>query len=240
MEEKLSGIVIGGVNFGESDKILNVFTLEQGVVSAKIRGVKKAGAKLKFASEPFCFVEFVFSKRADRRTVIGASLIDSFYPLREDILRYYAGSVVLEFLRKFQKENIVSKEMFMLSVSTLKDLAYSEKDVKSVLVGFLLKALKSVGYALRLNGCCGCGKNISGRTYFDYNCGGFFCEDCKTEQAREINLSTYQALLLNWLDKDAEEENLIKALRLLNFYIVNKTEENIKTLTELLKILNKV
>ena len=62
MEEKLSGIVLGGVNYGENDKIINVFTLEKGVVSAKIKGVKKAGAKLKFASEPFCFAEFVFFK----------------------------------------------------------------------------------------------------------------------------------------------------------------------------------
>ena len=45
MEEKLSGIVLGGVAFGENDKILNIYTLEQGVVSAKIKGVKKAGAK---------------------------------------------------------------------------------------------------------------------------------------------------------------------------------------------------
>ena len=66
MEEKLSGIVVGGVNYGESDKILNIFTLEKGMVSAKIKGVKKAGAKLKFASEPFCFAEYVFSKSGDR------------------------------------------------------------------------------------------------------------------------------------------------------------------------------
>ena len=67
MEEKLSGIVLGGVNFSENDKILNIFTLEKGVISAKIKGVKKAGAKLKFASEPFCFAEFIFS---DRKSVV--------------------------------------------------------------------------------------------------------------------------------------------------------------------------
>ena len=40
MEEKMSGIVLGGISFGENDKILNIFTLEKGVVSAKIKGVK--------------------------------------------------------------------------------------------------------------------------------------------------------------------------------------------------------
>ena len=45
MEEKLSGIVLSGINYGESDKIINVFTPEKGVVSAKMKSVKKAGAK---------------------------------------------------------------------------------------------------------------------------------------------------------------------------------------------------
>ena len=54
MEEKLCGIVLSGVNFGENDKILSIFTPDKGVVSAKIKGVKKAGAKMKFAAEPFC------------------------------------------------------------------------------------------------------------------------------------------------------------------------------------------
>ena len=38
MEEKISGLVLGGVNFSENDKILNIFTLEKGVVV----GVKTA------------------------------------------------------------------------------------------------------------------------------------------------------------------------------------------------------
>ena len=153
MEEKLSGIVVGGVNYGESDKILNIFTLEQGMVSAKIKGVKKAGAKLKFASEPFCFAEYVFSKSGDRRTVIGASLIDSFYSLREDVYKFYAGSVVLEFVRKFQKENIVSEKLFNLTIEALKDITYTDADYKYSLVKFLVLALEEIGYALDFTGC---------------------------------------------------------------------------------------
>ena len=64
MEEKLNGIVLSGVSFGENDKILNIFTLEKGTVSAIIKGVKKAGAKLKFASEPFCFAEFFMYRKS--------------------------------------------------------------------------------------------------------------------------------------------------------------------------------
>lgn len=238
MEEKLSGIIVGGVNYGESDKILNIFTLEQGMVSAKIKGVKKAGAKLKFASEPFCFAEYVFSKTGDRRTVIGASLIDSFYPLREDVYKFYAGSVILEFIRKFQKENIVSKPLFNLMIEALKDITYGETDYKYSLVKFLVNALEEIGYALDFSGCFECGCELKDRVFFDYNYGGFFCDECKTDKCREINYSTYKTILKVVSHEHAEPENLVKCLRLINFYIENKPEEKIKTLTELLNLLN--
>ncbi len=235
MEEKLSGIVLNGVSFGESDKILNIFTLEKGTVSAKIKGVKKAGAKLKFASEPFCFAEFVLSEVSGRRTVIGASLLESFYPLREDIVKYFAGGTILEFLRKFAKENIVSKELFMLAIQSLKELCYSDKDTIYILCRFLLFALSHSGYALNLNGCVCCGKEIKGKTFFDYNSGGFFCEECFEGQGREINPSTL--LGLSRIERGQElEDKPVKPLRLLDYYVSNKAEENLASLKELLKI----
>ena len=237
MEEVIRGVVLGGVNYGENDKILNVFTLEKGVVSARIKGVKKAGAKLKFASEPFCFAEFVFSKTGDRRTVIGASLIDSFYPLREDIKRFYAGATVTEFVRAFSREGIVSTDLFVLVCETLKTLAYGTERARTALVEFLSKALFIVGYGLNLNGCgeCGC-TDIDGRTFFDYNSGCFYCEECFDGRGREIHNSTYKAFrdLLN--GKEIDDQDSIRALRLLEYYVTNKIETVLKSLKELLSL----
>ena len=236
MEEKLSGIVLGGVSYGESDKILNIFTLEKGVVSAKIKGVKKAGAKLKFASEPFCFAEFIFSTSKDRRTVTGASLIESFYPLREDIVKYFAGGTVLEFLRKFTKENIVSTELFMLTIKTLKELCYLDEEPLYLLCSFLIYALSCSGYALNLSACALCGCNIKGKTFFDYISGGFYFEECFDVHGREINPDTF-TMLCKISKGEKVEEKPVKPLRLLDFYITYKGEENIVSLKELLKII---
>lgn len=238
MEEKLSGIVLGGVSFGESDKILNVFTLEKGVVSAKIKGVKKAGAKLKFAAEPFCFVEFVFSKSQDKRTVIGASLIESFYPIRNDIKRYYAGATVLEFIKKFYKESTIDEQEFFCCISALKNITYSDNPL-SELVSFLLSSLKAVGYALSLPDCFMCEKPIEGRVFFDYRSGAFLCEKCREEHSREISCLTYLALS-KAMEKtlDDNNEGTVKALKLIDYYLLNRAEEKLSALQELIKILN--
>ena len=236
MEEKLSGIVLGGVNYGENDKILKVFTLEQGTVSAKIKGVKKAGAKLRFASEPFCFAEFIFSNTNKGRTVIGASLIDSFYTIRVDLIRYYCATAVIEFLRRFELESIVNKDMFILTLDTLKKLAYGDEEPKSLLVKFLLQALKLTGYSINLSGCYKCGCEIEGKIYFDCYSGGFSCDECFEQDGREINYSTYLALRQAEKGEEISEDGSILALRLLDFYLINKTQEKLNSLKELLKI----
>ena len=236
MEEKLSGIVLGGVNYGENDKILKVFTLEQGTVSAKIKGVKKAGAKLRFASEPFCFAEFIFSSTSKGKTVIGASLIDSFYTIRVDLIRYYCANAVIEFLRRFELESIVNKDMFILTLDTLKKLAYGDEEPKSLLVKFLIQALKLTGYSINLSGCYKCGCEIEGKIYFDCYSGGFSCDECFEQDGREINYSTYLALRQAEKGEELLEDGSILALRLLDFYLINKTQEKLNSLKELLKI----
>ena len=236
MEEKLTGLVLSKTDYGENDRIVKIFTLEKGTLSASLKGVKRAGAKLKFASEPFCFAEFLFSERAGKRTVIGASLNDSFYPVREDITKFFAAGTVLEFIRKFAKEEITSPHLFFTAIDGLKEIAYGENSPKRTLCAFLLNALKIIGYALNIDGCFICGTEIDSRAFFDAFSGGFLCENCFNGEGREINFATYAAL--KKIEQGAptvEEENSF-ALRLLDFYIKNKTEEKLNSLQELLKM----
>ena len=236
MEEKLSGIVLGGVNFSENDKILNIFTLEKGVISAKIKGVKKAGAKLKFASEPFCFAEFIFSKSGDKRTVIGASLIDSFYPVRENIEKYFCAGTVVEFIKKFYYESMVDEREFLLAVNALKKISYSENHLSS-LVEFLIFALENFGFKLSLEGCFSCENVIQEKVFFDYRRGAFFCEKCFDEIGREIHHITLDALCLAQNGKLVDgHQGTKKAIKLLDYYITNKAEVNLNSLKEMVKI----
>ena len=238
MEEKQNGIVLNGINFSENDKLLNIFTLEKGVVCAKIKGVKKAGAKLKFAAEPFCFAEFIFSKTGDRRTVIGASLIDSFYPVRENIEKFFCAGTVVEFIKRFYKEEMVDEKEFMCVVNALKEIAYTENHL-SALVKFLVYALEIQGFGLKLDGCFYCEDEIEGRTFFDYRNGAFVCEKCFDSVGREINGITLSALIQAKDDSLTDEhQGTKKALKLLEYYVNNRLEESLNSLKELNGILN--
>ncbi len=236
MEEKLSGIVLNGISYGENDKILNIFTLEKGLISAKIKGVKKAGAKLKFAAQPFCFAEFILRKGRAGYTVINASLIESFYSIREDIIKLYSGSAVLEFVRRFYRESIVSEQLFFLVIEGLKDIAF-KGDALTALASFFISALTQAGYALNLEGCARCGCSSCNRAFFDYFDGSFYCEQCFKGEGREINPDTMLALIELKKGESVDKERASRALKLIDYYLEFKTEERIDSLKELLKIL---
>ena len=240
-EKKLNGLLVRAVNYGERDKIITIFTLEEGLVSAKIKGVKKADAKLKFASEPFSFSEYILSSSGDRNTVTGASLYDGFYPIRENICAYYSGCVILEFIREFCMEGETYPELFLLATKTLEKLAYSDENRFETLIAFLLSALREVGYGLNTKKCIYCKTPIEDRVFFESSSGGFLCLDCVGETGMEISKITYQILKNieeNGFAPEMEDKDryLKRALKLIDFYINDRTSATVKALKDLIEL----
>ena len=50
-ETKVKAIVLGGMDYKEKDKLINLFTLEKGIVTVVFKSVKNPNAKLKSAKE---------------------------------------------------------------------------------------------------------------------------------------------------------------------------------------------
>lgn len=246
MEEKVNALMLKSVDYADNDKILTLFSLEQGVISAKMRGVKKAGAKLKFAAEPFCFAEYILTG-GNLKTVTNASLTDSFYPIRENIFKFYAASAATEFVLKFCPENAVSPGLFFETIRFLKSLAYSELPPDVLLLAFLLHALKEIGYSLRFGDCAGCGEPL-GRVFFDFSTGCGYCENCRTESSVEISPVTYALLRKvssfdlgsvtkkDILDLGVADNYYVRALKLSAKYLRTVAKDEPKSLKEFLKM----
>ena len=237
MEKKINGIVVKSVSYLESDKILTVFSLEEGLTTVYVKGVKKAGAKLKACAEPFCFAEFILASKNNRNTVIGASVYDGFYSLREDIISFYAGAVVLDFVKSFCPEGEPLPEYFDLVINTLKNVCYGDGVKESLLIAFLLKALKLSGYGLKLDACATCGEDISSRVFFDASLGSFYCIDC-AKSNMEISINTYSVLLSaeNGYTVNADISYLKRALKLINFYIEERIGDKLKSLKDFIDL----
>ena len=141
MEFKTDALVLKATDYKENDKLLTLFTPSKGKVTAGIRGVRKRGAKLSFAAQPFCFSEYVLAEKGGRYTVTAAYLYDGFYSLRTDIARYYAACSVLEICNALLVEEGESEAVFIAAVEALKGLALTEGDAAELLLSFSLTCL---------------------------------------------------------------------------------------------------
>lgn len=238
MEKKVNAIVLRSADYRDNDKVLSLFSLEEGVLSAGIKGVKKSGARLRFAAQPLSLNEYVLAEKGGRHTVIGASGIDSFYDLRTDIRRFYAAAAAAEFCLAFLPEGIVSPAQFFATADLLKGLCYGKDDPGAAAAKYLAEGLAAAGYAMELGDCGRCGGEIGDRVFFDFDAGAGVCAECERTGDIEMKRSTY-AFLGELLCAEygalpeAAAVTVRKALKFLAYYTEYKTGARMKALAEL-------
>lgn len=148
MEEiTVHGLVAGGEDFGESDRLVKLLTAELGVITVRMRGVKKEKAKLKYAAMPFSLCEYVLMKRGGFYSLKTASPIESLFSVTYDPDKYVVGSIMLE--TAAAGAGITdSADIFVRLLTALKALIYSETDPFSLGLNFVFSLLISGGYAV--------------------------------------------------------------------------------------------
>lgn len=239
MEIKVNGVTLRAADYNENDKILTLLTAESGKITASVKGVKKSGAKLKFAAQPFCFAEFVLAQRGGKYTVIGASEAESFYDLRTDITKFYAASAAAEAALNLTFEGDGDREIFYELLKTFSKMC--QDDEKLALIEFLTFSLKRAGYGLALETCVHCGGGLFGKDKlrFDFDAGAFTCFDCG--DGAGASRVTYNVLRKtdgrtfeqDFITEDGEK----RALRLLREYFSYKLSFAFKSLSEYIRLI---
>ena len=233
---KVNALMLRAADYLENDKILTLLTAERGKLTAGIKGVKKAGAKLKFAAQPFCFAEYILAERGGRYTVTQASECESFYELRTDVNKFYAASAVCETALALTYEG-ADTELFYDCVKALSEMCQGDESV--ALIGFLLTALRKAGYGVNTGTCPTCGEALAGKDKlrFIMDTGCFTCWDC----SNGVGASGITYDVLRAADGHSGApitlEGTKRALKLLNEYLIYKTDAKCLSLTEYIKLI---
>ncbi len=250
MKEKFNAVCIRSTQYRDNDKMLSLFSLEKGVVDCVVRGVRSPKSKLRFASELFCFAEYVVDERNGKKTVVEANEIDSFFNIRADIGKYYSALAVLEFIRLTMLESIKSYETFSLFIKTLKVIEEGEHP-KLALISFYLSALKELGVGINLGRCEGCKSAIEGKVFFELDTSSFFCENCKSVTSFEMRIATFNLLnevfshpieifknsdLSTYSPTFLDENSIFFAIKFLDYYIEEKLDIVVKTNLSILEM----
>lgn len=144
MEGSVTAIVIRAEERMDSDYLLRLFSAE-GVISAVMRGVRKASSKMKFAAQPFAFCVYELSGRGEIPVVTGATQIEDFSGIAEDIVRFSACSVMLEAAR-YSVDAVDCPDSFVSLLKCIKAVLYSAVNPAIVAIKYLQKLLFSSGF----------------------------------------------------------------------------------------------
>ena len=219
MDEKTQGLVLKLIDYKDADKLASIFTFDYGVITAKFVGVKKEKAKLKATAQPFTFADFNFTTRAGNRVVAGASLIDNFYNLMLNYNKTICGYIVLDILKSILPEEKPEQDLFLLSISTLKNIEQNNEYIATI--DFILKFLAFSGFNVEL----------PDKDYilFDKLTADFTTQ--RTQTSVQLDKSVYYVLkkINNNEIEEFNEKTLKQILRLLHNIILNRFGVEIKS-----------
>ena len=190
------GIVLRHADYREKDRMLTLLTPFSGRVDALARGCRKPGSPLMSCAELFAYGEYVLYQGKGRAGVVSFSLIDSFYPLREDYDRLRYASYMLQLLEAQAIPGDRADKLFQLLIRSLKRLCYLPLEPRAVTAAFLLMDAALSGYRPRLSHCVRCGRRLGEdeARLFDAEEGGLCCAACASGGAPLMLLNSRELL----------------------------------------------
>lgn len=176
MLSKWEGIVIRTIPYGETNKIVTLFTEEAGKVTAMARGAKKPRSKLSAVTQPFTFGHYLIRQGRGMGTISQGDTILSMRYVRENLEATAYASYIVELIDKLVEQNIRSTSIYTLLADALK--AINDEYPPEVITLFVeWKMLRVAGVHAILNACASCGA-MDGEFGFSFQEVGFICHRC--------------------------------------------------------------
>lgn len=194
MIEKIHGIIIRTQDYGETNKIVTVYSKELGLISAVARGANKPKSRMAALTQPFIYGQFLLQIGKGLGTILQGEIINSMRQIREDIVKTAYAAYIGELVTKFVQEKEVNQRLFDELYISLERILKDDQ-IEPIAMMFELKLYRIGGIAPVINHC------VNGHTSrpivgFSISEGGVICDECRYKVYDMIPLSnnTYKLL----------------------------------------------
>ncbi|MEL3972856.1 DNA repair protein RecO [Rossellomorea oryzaecorticis] len=204
MLQKCEGIVIRTNHYGESNKIVTIYTREFGKIGLMARGAKKSNSRLSAISQLFTYGHFMFIKGSGLGTLQQGEIAESLRHVREDLFKTAYATYIVDLLDKSTEDRKPNPFLFELLYKVLQYLN-EDFDPEILMHIFEMKMLPVLGLHPHLNGCSICGET-EGTFGFSFKENGFICHRCADEDPHHLPLS----------------QGTVKLLRLFYYFDINR------------------
>lgn len=221
--QKDEALVLTKISYGESDKILRLFTLSNGKISAIAKGGGKSQKRFMNTLEPFNHIRVEYFKKVNKTMarIENADIIEANKGIEKSYKSLCTASFFAEFTDKLTKEGERNKALFY----ALKDIFVNVKDMEfssNDLIFHLLNILKITGFMPNFKSCVYCGKEVPDeeKIYFSRERGGIICKICSPS----LPYKTYPVGVISHLSLYEGEKNSVVDPKVIG-YIQNILED---------------
>lgn len=240
-EKTYECLCLRSIDYKENDKLITLYAFGKGKISATVRGVKKAKAKLKYSSSLLCFAKYYFTVKNGYYNVIGCDLIDSFFNIWQDVDKYYLSLCSLEILEKIADDREIADSVAVLTINFLKDICYKNTSPYKLFLIYLHNITNILGYELFATSCAKCQEEIFENAYYSKAKGCVYCEDCSDSSSIKLNdesLHLLQNLQKNQQIEDYSASIFVQSIKIMAYFLQFNLQKKIKCFEELFIFLN--
>src|SRR5947207_3028414 len=142
---RTSAVVLKRMDLGEADRIVTLFSRDEGKIRAVAKGVRRSTSRSAGHLEPFTLSDVLFAVGRELDVISQADTLESFRAIREDLdltaHAYYLTELV-DLLTEDRQENRIVYDLLLDGLQHLVEAG----DVRLVIILFQLNLLDAVGY----------------------------------------------------------------------------------------------
>ncbi|MBO6177969.1 MAG: DNA repair protein RecO [Selenomonadaceae bacterium] len=202
-------IVIGSANFGDADKIVTLFTANQGKVRASAFGARRPKSPLAAPLQMFHIVEADLSEGYSLDTLKRASIKKRYKKFGEDLETFAYGMFAAEILCEIFGEKQAEPEVYELAIKIFD--CFEKRNPRITAVAAAWQLLFKAGFSLSTDACPICENKINAnKTEYAVSVkeGGFLC-DYHTDVTDGIKISAgAKKLIEDFLRLDFENPSI--------------------------------
>ncbi|GAB3795405.1 DNA repair protein RecO [Virgibacillus kimchii] len=199
MLEKIEGVIIKSNDYGESHKIVTVFSKKLGKISALARGAKKPKSRMAAVTQPFIVGQFYMYVNSGLSTIQQGEVVNSFRAVREDIVKTAFTAYIVELTDKLTDSQSPDGFLYEELLDTMRWIETNEDTAVPIMM-YELKIFKRGGFAPTVDSCINCG-GIKGLTSFSVREAGLLCNGCEGLDPNAFSISPAVAKLLYTFSK---------------------------------------
>ena len=180
---KDEAIVLFKRAFGESDKIIRLFTHKSGKIAAIAKGGSKSQKRFMNTLELFNCINVEYFEKTGKGLVRleNAYILEANHGIEENIKKVCTAGFFTELVDRLKKERERHDELFYLLKDILKTLKQAEFNYTDIVYNHM-KILETLGFMPNLTECVYCGNkmDVEEKVCFSSEKGGVLCRACSS------------------------------------------------------------